>query len=247
MKRLLFSVVFFVLGLFTTLVDADQHKKVYTVGIVPQFEVRKLHAIWRPILDLVENKTGYKFKSRGSASIPEFEKEFIAGKFDFAYMNPYHLILANKFAGYIPLVRDHGRKLYGVLVVHKDSDITDPAQLNGAKVAFPSPNALGASLQIRKDLQDDFDINFQPQYVKTHDSVYLNVLLGEVSAGGGVQKTLNRQKPQYKEMLRVIHTTQKVEPHPLAVLPETPEEVRTRVQDALLEIGQSVEGKKLEQ
>lgn len=235
----------FVFCLFAAAIYAEQNERVYTVGVVPQFEARRLHAIWRPILDLVEKKTGYKFKLRGSVSIPEFEREFIEGKFDFAYMNPYHLVLANEYAGYIPLIRDHGRKLYGVLVVHKDSDITNPAQLDGKKVAFPSPNALGASLQIRKDLQDDFGIDIKPQYVKTHDSVYLNVLLEEVAAGGGVQKTLNRQKDQYKEMLRVIHTTQKVEPHPLAALPGVPVEVRDRIQDIFLEFGQSTEGKKL--
>lgn len=240
-------VVITILALITinTAIYAEQADKVYTFGVVPQFEARKLHSIWRPILDLLEKETACKFKLQGSSSIPKFEQEFAQGKYDFAYMNPYHMVIANDYAGYIPLVRDHGRKLYGVLVVKKDSNISDPKQLNGKTLAFPAPNALGASLQMRQELHDKFGIKFKSNFVKTHDSVYLNVLLDEASAGGGVQKTLNRQKNQYKEMLRVIHKTQEVAPHPIAVLPDVPVEIRDRIHDALLKMGQSKEGRKL--
>jgi len=244
MKRLV-VITFIVLSTINTVIYAEQADKVYTVGVVPQFEARKLHNIWRPILDLLEKESGYKFKIRGSASIPKFEQEITQGKFDFAYMNPYHLIVANDYKGYIPLVRDHGRELSGILVVKKDSGITRPEQLNGKTLAFPAPNALGASLQIRQELHDKFGIKFKPNFVKTHDSVYLNVLLSEASAGGGVQKTLNRQKQQYQDMLRVIYKTKKVASHPLAVLPDVPVEVRDRVRDVLLKMGESEKGREL--
>ena len=241
----LVSIIFLVLTSFAPAIYAETAEKIYTVGIVPQFEARKLHSIWRPILDLLEKESGYKFKIRGSASIPKFEQEFSQGKFDFAYMNPYHLIVANDYAGYMPLIRDHGRELFGVLVVKKDSDITDPEQLNGKVLAFPSPNALGASLQMHQELHDKFGIKFKSDFVQTHDSVYLNVLLGKASAGGGVQKTLDQQKNQYKDMLRVIYKTQKVAPHPLAVLPDVPIEVRDRVRDALIKMGETKKGREL--
>jgi phosphonate transport system substrate-binding protein len=244
-KQLKVFIIFLAFSSMSTVINAKQTDKVYTVGVVPQFETRKLFNIWHPILEFLENKTGYKFKLSGAPSISAFEQELIKGKFDFAYMNPYHLVIANEQAGYIPLVRDHGRMLYGVLVVKKDSNIIDPAQLNGKTLAFPAPNALGASLQMRQELHDNFGIEFTSSYVKTHDSVYLNVLLNQASAGGGVQKTLNSQKNEYKEMLRVIYKTKEVAPHPFAALPEVPVEVRERVREALLEMGQSTEGQKL--
>jgi phosphonate transport system substrate-binding protein len=220
-------------------------KEVFTVGVVPQFEARKLHRIWRPILDQLETKTGYKFKLKGSQTIPDFEVEFIQGKFDFAYMNPYHLVIANQKAGYIPLVRDRGRQLFGVLVVAKSSGISDPASLAGKTVAFPAPNALGACLMIRQELQDKFGVTVNPQFVKTHDSVYLNVLLGEAVAGGGVQKTLLQQKKEYRDHLKIIHTTEKVPPHPFAALPSISPEIRKRVQEAFLSMGQEENGRLL--
>lgn len=219
--------------------------KIYTVGIVPQFEVKRLHKIWRPILDQLEQQTGLKFTIKGTPTIPDFESEFMAGKFDFAYMNPYHIMLAHDMEGYIPLTRDIGRSLQGVLVVRKDSGITKVKELNNRQIAFPSPNALGASLQMRQELVDKFHINVKPAYVKTHDSVYMSVALRQSSAGGGVQATFNRQQPAISDLLHIIHRTSKVSPHPFAAHPRVPVEVREQVQNAMLALGESETGRQL--
>ncbi|MDX2505658.1 MAG: phosphate/phosphite/phosphonate ABC transporter substrate-binding protein [Gammaproteobacteria bacterium] len=219
--------------------------KIYTAGIVPQFEVKRLHKIWRPIFDQLEQRTGLKFTIKGSPSIPDFESEFMTGKFDFAYMNPYHIMLAHDMEGYIPLTRDIGRSLQGVLVVRKDSGITKVEDLNNRQIAFPSPNALGASLQIRQELVDNFHIDFKPAYVKTHDSVYMSVALKQSSAGGGVQTTFNRQQPAIKDLLHIIHRTTEVSPHPFSAHPRVPADVREKVQKAMLTLGESESGRQL--
>jgi phosphonate transport system substrate-binding protein len=92
----------------------------YSVGVVPQFEARELAAIWIPILAELSKRTGLRLTMKGSPRIPEFEIAFEAGEFDFAYMNPYHAMIAARKQGYIPLVRD-AEPLYGVLAVRKDS------------------------------------------------------------------------------------------------------------------------------
>jgi phosphonate transport system substrate-binding protein len=215
----------------------------YTLGIVPQFEARKLREIWQPIVDYIHQKTGYTLKIQGSPTIPEFEKEFMTGRFDFAYMNPYHLILANESNSYIPLVRDVGTTLHGILVVKKDGPIKQIADLNNQVIAFPAPNAVGASLLTRQALQEKLHQTFEPLYVKSHDSVYLSVLLGITAAGGGVEKTLRRQPSEYISALRIIFKTQGIAPHPLAVHPRVPHQVVIAVKDALLSLGATEEGK----
>ena len=218
---------------------------VYTIGVVPQFDSRKILSIWRPILDEIEQQTGIKLRLQGSPSIPRFEKEFQAGKFDFAYMNPYHMLIAHNDAGYQPLLRDHGRQLHGIRVVRKDDPITDLSGLQGKVVAFPAPNALGASLMMRAELQGEHNINIEPSYVKSHTSVYLNVVTGMAAAGGGVQKTLSQQPAEIRDQLRVLHRTTKVAPHPLAVHSLVPPKVAERVQQALLSLGESEAGRLL--
>ncbi len=219
--------------------------KVYIVGIVPQFDSRQLFGVWRPILDAVEQRTGLRFKIRGAPSIPAFEKEFAEGVFDFAYMNPYHMVVAHNRQQYLPLVRDHSKPLYGILVVQKGSPITQVEELDGKTVAFPSPNALGASLLMRVELKESHGINVKPRYVMTHSSVYLNVALGETQAGGGVQNTLHQQPQKIQDKLRILYETRRLPPHPFTAHPRVPEEIRQKVQQALLEIGQSGRAKAL--
>lgn len=225
--------------------QAKAQEQVYTVGIVPQFEARKIRRIWQPIINYLKQETGYHFIIKGSPTIGEFEQELFRGEFDFAYMNPLHLVIGNKNEGYIPLLRDVDRTLQGILVVKKDSTIKNVNQLAGQTIAFPAPHALGASILIRQALEDQFNLEFKPRYAKSHDSVYLNVLLGKTRAGGGVLQTLDRQSPEYKAQLRVIYTTREVPSHPIAVLPTVPKEVAKAVQQALLKLGKSPEGKQL--
>jgi len=222
-----------------------KQKQIYTIGIVPQFEIRHIRKIWNPIINEIKKNTGVELKLIGSPTIPDFEKELNAGHFDFAYMNPYHMLRANKSQGYIPIVRDIGRKLHGILVVRNDSPINSVKELDGKKIAFPAPNALGASLLIRANLKNDFNIKINPVYVKTHSSVYLNVVVNQTAAGGGVQKTLNQQSNNVRGALRILHKTPKVAPHPFAAHPRIPEKTRVLIKNTLLKLGDSAMGKAL--
>ncbi len=222
-----------------------QADRVYTVGVVPQFEARALAEIWVPILEELETRTGLKLKMVGSPRIPEFEEGFEAGDFDFAYMNPYHMLVANNKQGYLPLVRDGGRELFGILTVRKDSPIKSVAELDGQIISFPAPNALGAALLMRADLDSIHNIKFEPIYVSTHTSSYLNVVLGRAAAGGGVMGTFNKQKDEIKDGLRILYKTRRMPPHPIAAHPRIPADVREKVRKAILDMAATDEGAKL--
>lgn len=235
-------------GVYAAALQADEvsHTRVgYSFGVVPQFEQRKLFQIWRPILSELERRTGFRFVLKGSSKIPAFEQRFMAGGFDFAYMNPYHLVIASSSQGYIPLIRDGGRSLHGILVVRKDSGIETVAQLAGKTISFPSPNALGASLLMRAELKGTFGIDFEPKYVQTHSSVYLHILKNLVDAGGGVTQTLELQKPSIKNNLKVLFETRGIATHPVAVHPRVPVEHQMRVRNALLDMAAGKRGKDL--
>lgn len=220
-------------------------QETYTFGVVPQFEARKLAEIWTPILAEISDRVGHILVKVGSPNIPEFENSFNDGAFDFAYMNPYHSIMALDSQGYMPLVNDGGRQLFGVLAVPKDSPIQSVTELDGKKIAFPAPNALGASLLMRAELDLVQKIKIEPSYVATHSSAYLNAVLGETSAAGGVMGTFNRLDPAIRDRLRILYRTQEVAPHPVVAHPRVPEEVRDAVRQAFLDLGQTEEGRAL--
>jgi hypothetical protein len=55
-------------------------------------------------------------------------------------------------------------------VVRKDDPIKSAGELDGKEVAFPAPNAFGASLWIRALLAEREKIRIVPAYVKTHSN-----------------------------------------------------------------------------
>lgn len=216
----------------------------YVVGVTPQFEASRLHGIWRPLLDALEKETGLAFTLRGARAINDFEQQYGAGMFDFAYANPFFVGVRN-YQGYLPLVRDHGARLAGVVVVAKDSPIKSVRELDGQTVAFPAANALAGCMVIRAQLEDEFGVRVVPRFVRTHDSSFLNAAVGTVVASGGVRSVLEQQSPAIRERLRVLYTTPELPTLPIVAHPRVPEAVRERVRDALLKLGASSEGKEL--
>lgn len=211
----------------------------FTVGVVPQFERRQLYAVWKPILAELEKRTGHRFEMATSTDIADFDRQYFHGAFDFAYMNPYLAVVNPQ--GYLPLVRDK-TPLYGILVVRKDSPVTTPRELDGAEIAFPTPNAIGASMLIRAELAKKFQVRFTPRYVKSHTAVYLSVAQGLTAAGGGVQKTFDEQKEAVRDALRIVHRTAPFASHPIAAHPRVAPAVREQVRVALLALAASAEG-----
>ncbi len=217
-----------------TTVSATMAQQSLRVGVVPQFPPEQIFSAWSPLLRALEAATGTTFQLANNPSIPEFELAFTNGEFDVAYMNPYHAVMANHAQGYIPIVRDDKQRLSGILVVRDDSAITAVSQLNGATLAFPSPNAFGASLYIRALLKEQEGIDIEAKYVGTHSNVYRHVVTGRAAAGGGVRRTLEAESADLRSQLRILYRTPPSYPHPVVVHPRVPEATRNAIQQALL-------------
>jgi len=204
---------------------------VYSVGVVPQFDERRIHSVWTPLLENLGEIAGCELKLVGSKSIESYELEIREGKFDFAYTNPVQTWMGYTTQGYLPLARSASKKLNGIIVVRKNDRIQLLRELEGEKIAFPSPIAIGATLLPQEDL-NRLGVQFVPQYVKTHSSVYFHVAKGLVRAGGGVGRTLNGQPAFIKERLRIIHTTESVFPHAFVAHGRVPKKMIESLQAA---------------
>ena len=216
-----------------------------TFGVVPQFGVKHFAEVWEPLIRRLETSSGLSISLVPTPSIPAFEEGFSRGDFDFAYMNPFHYLCAKRDQGYVPLIRDQSKQLKGILVVKADSKINSIQDLAGKKIAFPAPNALGASLFMRALLTRTHDIEFNPLYVNSHDSVYLNVTTNEVLAGGGVKRTLLSQTPEIQTSLRVIYETPGVAPHPIVHHPRVEPAAVEKIRNAWLSFAESRDGRSL--
>jgi phosphonate transport system substrate-binding protein len=204
----------------------------YTFGIVPQQSSKKLARLWGPILKKLSEDTGLTIKFATAKNIPTFEKRLAAGEYDFAYMNPYHFTVYNKAPGYVALTRQRNKEIKGIMVVKKDSDLSELKDLNDTTLAFPSPAAFAATLLSQAELNKQ-DVEFTPKYVSSHDSVYLSVARGLLPAGGGIVRTFNNIDPAIRDQLRILWTSEGFTPHAFTAHPDISAQNRELVAKAL--------------
>jgi len=224
-------------------VQAD--KPVYKIAIVPQYTPLLIYRYWRPVIEALEKDMGVRLEIQTYKNFEEFIKALQDGDADFSYLSPYHLVLARQRQDYIPLLRDADKQLVGVVVVRKDSEITNINELQGKTIAFPSPNAFAASLYLRAWLREKVEIDFKPYYVGTHDNVYRNVVRNFVSAGGGVNATLASQPASLRNLLRVLYEIPGVAAHPLAAHQRVPAHIKLAFSRGIKSLRDTKKGREL--
>ena len=213
-------------------------------AFVPQQSAAKLARNWQPIIDYINAHTGDHYVFKTAKDIPTFESRVLAGEYDIAYMNPYHFVVFNEHAGYQAIAKQKDKRIKGIIVVAKDARISQLEQLQDNVIAFPAPAAFAASILTRTELSAR-GVAFQPRYVSSHDSVYLNVAKGFAAAGGGVMRTFNNTDAAVRDQLRVLWTSEGFTPHAFAAKSTVPESTKARLLAALLSLNDSDQGKAL--
>ncbi|MGD8172694.1 phosphate/phosphite/phosphonate ABC transporter substrate-binding protein [Vibrio sp. TRT 21S02] len=209
--------------------------KTFTFGVVPQQSATRLAQQWTPITDYLSNATGHQFVFSTAKDIPTFEEQLRLGSYDIAYMNPYHYTTFSSSPGYKAIAKAKDKQIHGIIVVRKDSGITSLEQLKDSTLAFPSPAAFAASILTRDHLIKA-GVDFTPNYVSSHDSVYLSVARGFFPAGGGVIRTFKSLDKETRSQLKPIFQTEGYTPHAIAVHPRMDVDVLMLVQQALTEL-----------
>jgi len=218
--------------------------RVHIFDVVPQFTAARIYGSWSPLLQRVGHASGLCFELRVAPSIPEFEQKLLSGEPAFAFVNPYHAVLAFKKQRYQPLLADSEEMLKGIVVVRHDSPYRQLQDLQGKNLAFPAPNAFAATLLIRAELAKK-KIDTQPQFVKTHSNVYRTVIQNEVAGGGGVNNTLDSEVPEIRQQLRVLHETAAYHPHPVVTHPSMAPALREKFFKAFEALSKDEAGQKM--
>ena len=221
--------------------QAAQATKPFSFAIVPQQSAATLARAWRPVLDVLSQRTGHPLKFATATDIPTFEQRLLEGEYDFAYMNPYHYTIMHDRSGYMALAHARDKRIKGIITVRKDASLNSLSDLAGLTLAFPAPASFAATVLPQAELRAQ-GIDFEPQYVSSHDSVYLAVSSGIYPAGGGVKRTLKSTAAAVSEQLRVLWVTKGYTPHAIAVHPRVPAEVVKAIQATLDTLHESDSG-----
>lgn len=215
-----------------------------TFAVVPQQSASKLARLWTPILQNISQQVGVSIKFRTAPNIPTFEKRVAAGEYDMAYMNPYHYTVYSKKSGYIAFAKALDKRIKGIIVIKKDSSITEMKQLSGNTLAFPAPAAFAATVLPRVFFAKE-NITISEKYVSSHDSVYRAVAKGLYPAGGGVIRTFKNMQPEISDQLKILWTSKGYTPHAFAAHPKMNKELVKKIQEAFSNLNQTSQGKKL--
>jgi len=221
---------------------AGEPKPLY-LSIVPRLSATVTHRDWSPFVDRLARDIHQPVELRVFNTFEEFDRFAASARADLLFVNPYQQVMLRRKRGFIPLVRDGSKQLSGILVVRSDDPIKSLRELDGKQLAFPHPNAFGASLYMRALLEREHGVHFTPQYVTTHGNVFRNVILGNVAAGGGINVTLNQEPPAVREQLRVLYETPPVAPHPLVANPQVPAALREKIIASVLNMNSDDAGR----
>lgn len=235
MKKILFLLTFCVFAY------ANQ----ISLGVVPQQSPLKLAKKWLKVTAYLEEQTGIKVVFKTKRSIPAFEKELYEGKYDIAYMNPYHFVVANKKQNYEAFTRADKKIVGIVLSKDKNIDISKLENIKGKTFLFPAPNAFAATLlpkfEFREKYNFDIDKQANVKYVNSHDSVYKGVSRNIGQFGGGIVRTFNNFIDKNdKDKLNIIYKTDAYPSHPIAAHPNLDKQIVLKLQKAFLNMPKDI-------
>lgn len=202
----------------------------------PQEDARQ----YLPFLAYLEKTTGYKFKLQFTPQKLDIAEEVGKNKVQFAALGAVSFIKSNSKYGTIPLVRginSKGKAEYqSVFVVSPVSKIKSIKDIKGKRFAFGSKNSTQGHLIPRIELSKNginLDAFSKYTYTGSHQNCVTSVTLNE-SDVCAMQDTMAKLMEQ-KELVRIIYTSNYFPSSGIVANQELPEEVITRVKQALLD------------
>ena len=136
--------------------------KTLTFGVVPQQSASRLAEQWAPLISYLSTQLGQEIVFATTPDIPSFEEKLERGEFDIAYMNPYHYTVYSQQPGYRAAAKAKDKLIKGIIVVRKDSGVTEMGQLQHEKLAFPSPAAFAKTFSHSRTSNKQISILHQP-------------------------------------------------------------------------------------
>lgn len=224
-------------------------ENLYIFGVHPLHNPERLHAVFDPLMDYLSNNIkNASFKLEASRNYTSYDKKLYSRKFHFSLPNPFQTINSFQYGYRVFGKMGDDESFRGIIIVRKDSGITEPTQLKGKTVSFPAPTALAATMMPQYYLQThglnvmkDIDI----RYVGSQESSVMNVFLGDSAAGATWPPpwhALSKERPELEKELKVIWKTEPLPNNGLVVRDNVPDEITQQVASLMNNLHKNKEG-----
>lgn len=218
----------------------------------PLYNPKKLSETFQPLVDYLNHQVpAANIQLETSRDYQAFEEKFRAREGEFLMPNPWQTLEAQEVGYHVISMWGDAADFKGIFIVRKDSGVKVPADLKGKVVSYPSPTALAAAIMPQYFLhQNGIDINkdIQNSYVGSQESSIMNVYLGQSVAGATWPppwRSFQKDHPAEAAQLKVMWETPSLINNSVMVRDDVPQAIREGVRQALLDLPNTPEGKKI--
>ncbi|MHB9116808.1 MAG: phosphate/phosphite/phosphonate ABC transporter substrate-binding protein [Burkholderiales bacterium] len=222
----------------------------YRFGVLPLQSPNKLAAMFLPLTKVLEERLHRRVQFVTAPSFSAYMQRVARREYDFLYLNPLLCGQARQ-SGYHVVAKVAGEPFTGILVVRRDSRITeiDANRLPpGMRLGFPDPGAYAATVMTRRYLENrgiPVDKFFQVKYFGSQDSALMALYSGLVDIAGTWKPSLRSMPKDIQHALRIVAETPPQPQMPIAVRDDTPADDAQAVAEVLVGLSRTAEGRRI--
>lgn len=217
-------------------------------GFLPILSTQKLVARFGPLADFLSEQLGRSVRLETAPNYAEFLRRTNEEKrYDLLFTAPHFYYLAQREAGYGIVVRVAAPEMRAIIVVPKESGITSLQDLRHKRLSTVDPLSL-ATVLVRAELQKaniDPDRDVELVATPTHNASLLSAYKKGTDAASLMLTPYKRARSEIRDQMMIIAQTQGTPHMPIAVAPWLSEKEASIVQESLLGLNGSEEGKLL--
>lgn len=227
------------------------------MALVPSLDTQKLVESGDKLAELLENRTGLKYKVSVPNSYAAVVAAMGAGTVDIGWLSPLPYVIAHDQYGVdvmLTTVRNRSTKYWSFVIARTDTGVNTLSDLKGKRFAYGDPVSTSGSIYpkhlIRASGYDPEKFFSGVIYAGAHDKVVMAVYNKQVDGGaiyGGVvsdarEKVVGTIKDVMKKT-HVIARSVEIPNDTVSARRGLPPEIVKKVADGLMEIAKSDEGR----
>lgn len=226
-----------------------QQAPLYRLAVHPLHNPQKLHDAYQPLVDHLNRQlTGVQLVLESSRDYQAYEAKVRQRGPEFLLPNPWQTLQAMKVGYRVIAMAGDASDFKGIMLVRKDADIAQPADLKGQSVSYPSYTALAAAILPQAYLHAhgvDVRRDIQNVYVGSQESSIMHVYLKQTAAGATWPppwRQFQQEHPEEAAQLRVAWETPSLVNNAVMVRDDVDAALARQVVDVLLALPQTAQG-----
>ncbi|NLM04685.1 MAG: phosphate/phosphite/phosphonate ABC transporter substrate-binding protein [Clostridiales bacterium] len=252
-KRLVF--IMSILMMFLAIGCTQDKEAVITMGFVPMRDGDKLIESVEPLTEILSEELGMKVEGFTATNYVGVIEGLGSGQVDFGFIPPFAYVLANQESGaevILTAINKSGEAKYRTqFLVRENSDIESFEDIKGKKVAFVDPSSTSGYLFPGAYLiEQGIDLEKDIEYIYSggHDKSLQLLLNGDVDVAVtfvDVRERYEEEFPNAKDETKILGYTDYIPNISVTVRGDMDQELKDRIQEALLKIADTDEAGEL--